>query len=148
MNRIVKSLRVLSILAGFGFVGLLVYAAFLECPPMDVYADETKCNMKIIAVAIREYREAQPKNQYPDLTADTWVTQLKKTPESKVLIEKLPESVWSIDRKTEFRDAWGNPIVFSSDTALPGGQTITSAGPDGDITTTGDNIIKPFGRKR
>jgi hypothetical protein len=147
MNRIVKSLRMLCILAGFGFVGLLVYVPFFQSPPRGVYVDETKCNMKIIAVAIREYREAQPKNQYPDLTADTWVTQLAKAPESKVLIEKLPESVWSIDRKTEFRDAWGNPIVFSPDTALPGGQTITSAGPDGDITTTGDNIVLPD-RKR
>ena len=132
----------LVILAGCGFVALLIYVGFSKNPPIGVYADETKSYMKIIAVAITWYPKVPAAEGYAPLTPDNWVTQLASVPKSRKIIEYLPTNVWGEDRNTEFLDAWGNPIVFSPNSAQTGGPILTSAGPDGDITTKDDNILR------
>ena len=106
-----------------------------------VYTDETKANMTIIMVAVRKYQEVQQDKEYDGLTASNWVDQLKKAPESKALIKNLPESVWSVDKKSQFRDAWGNKMEFKPTGGLGGAPGLVSSGPDGDSSTKDDNVL-------
>jgi|GEM_PF-1960102 len=101
----------------------------------DVYVDETKSNMKIIMAAIVKYRDAT--GSYP---GTNWVSELAGNPESRKLIGKLGEKVWSTESTGEFRDAWGNAIRYSSSGGLAGTPGLTSAGPDGDHDTDEDNV--------
>ena len=110
---------------------------------VKVYTEETKTSMKIIMTAVREYykaKAARPEDNYPDLSNSNWVNELAKAKESRVLIGKLAETVWSADNKTEFRDAWGNKIKYEPEGGRAGAPGLISGGPDGDTTTKDDNV--------
>ncbi|MBL7221007.1 MAG: type II secretion system protein GspG [Phycisphaerae bacterium] len=102
-----------------------------------IYIDETKNSMKIIMSAIVEYRKVKP--AYPTDQASL-VSELTSVAECRALIGKLEEKVWSTTSTNEFRDSWGNPIVYSPSGGLAGAPGLTSAGPDGDISTEEDNV--------
>ncbi|MBT3199013.1 MAG: hypothetical protein HN350_03765 [Phycisphaerales bacterium] len=97
-------------------------------------------NMHVIAAAIEEYRVVEAANGYPALTADNWIPKLAAASESRKIINSLPNNVWSPERKTEFCDAWGNPLVLLPNGGPNGTAQLISAGPDGDITTPDDNV--------
>lgn len=103
----------------------------------NVYIDETKGNMKVIMAAITQYREV--KGKYPPSQA-TLVSELITVPKARTLIGNLGENVWHPENKDEFRDSWGNAIVYSRTGGLAGTPGLTSAGPDGDIDTEEDNV--------
>jgi prepilin-type N-terminal cleavage/methylation domain-containing protein len=135
---LVELLAVMAILAIL--MTLAVGAAKLIYDRVKV--NETKSTMKILMVAVKEYQKARAKDNAGDpmLTDGNWVTQLASKPESKAMIEKLPEKVWSADKKTEFHDAWNLKIEYSSTGGLAGAPGLTSGGPDGDIDTDEDNV--------
>ena len=129
-------------LVGCAFIVLLVYVA-VRPGSISVTVEETKSHMKLIAVAIEEYRYVQVEKRYDPLTEANWVTQLACAPESRVIIGALPKNVWSAENTTEFRDSWGQAIVFAPKDDPQGQPVLTSAGPDGDITTEEDNVRYP-----
>ncbi|MDP6546031.1 MAG: type II secretion system protein [Phycisphaerae bacterium] len=129
---LVELLAVMLILAILtGLVGGAVWRLF-----PDVNETKTKNTMAVVTSAITEYHNAT--GDYPS-QAD-WVGQLADTEESRKQIEKLAENVWSATNNNEFRDAWGNAIAYSPTGGPAGAPGLTSAGPDGDISTEEDNV--------
>jgi prepilin-type N-terminal cleavage/methylation domain-containing protein len=109
-----------------------------------VNINETKSTMKILMVAVREYQKAKAKddaaggNNYADLNDGNWVGELASKPESRKLIEKLPQKVWSDDKENEFHDAWGAKIEFDPSGGLAGAPGLKSGGRDEEIGTDDD----------
>ncbi|MDP6546032.1 MAG: type II secretion system protein [Phycisphaerae bacterium] len=129
---LVELLAVMLILAIL--MGLVIGASRLLFA--DVYAKETKNTMAVVMSAITEYHKVT--GNYPSQA--NWVSELKNTEKSRKQIEKLGENVWSATNNNEFRDAWGNKIEYSPNGGLAGAPGLTSAGPDGDISTEEDNV--------
>ena len=105
-------------------------------PTDGVLAKTTKANMQIIMTAILEYRQAR--EDYPPRAG--WVSELADTAESGKVIAQLGDNTWNATDNKEFLDAWGNAIAYTPDGGLGGSPSLTSAGPDGDIDTEGDNV--------
>ncbi|MBT3202080.1 MAG: type II secretion system protein [Phycisphaerales bacterium] len=101
---------------------------------------ETQTHMTVMMTAIKEYQQVQQANGYPQLTSGNWVSRLAAETESREIINSLPNNVWSPDRPTEFRDSWNNKIAYSPTGGLGGTPGLTSGGPDGDTSTTDDNV--------
>jgi prepilin-type N-terminal cleavage/methylation domain-containing protein len=95
-----------------------------------VYTEQTKSNMKIIMSAISEYQQSVG-------TVPASLSDLKSNPAAREQIEKLGEDVWD---GTDFFDAWGKEIIYSATGGLAGAPGLTSGGPDGDTSTSEDNV--------
>ena len=104
----------------------------------EVDSTDTKNTMKIIMEAINEYQKDT--GAYPPQGSSAWVNALKGNAKSRAMIEKLPENVWSAEHRTELRDGWGKAIEYSQTGGLAGAPGLTSAGPDGDMSTKDDNV--------
>ncbi len=122
---------------------LILVALQLMDPNYHAPVSETKITMQIIYAAIEEYRKDQALDDYEALTPDNWVSQLSGSQRVRSIIAPLSENIWSHEHKNELRDGWDHPIVFSPDAGSDARGVLTSAGPDGDMTTEDDNVRYP-----
>ena len=86
--------------------------------------------------AIEEYRKDM--GNYP--SKSELVDELKANAKSRKWIGRLSEDAWGLENRDEFRDGWGTAIKYSPNGGPAGGPSLTSAGPDGDMTTEEDNV--------
>jgi len=130
------SKRLIAALVGCVLAMLLAYAYLSSGCGYDHALLDTKTSLILIMSAIEEYRKDT--GSYPSESA--WVGELKSNAKSRRLIGKLSESAWSAENIGEFRDMWGTAIKYSPGGGLAETPELTSAGPDGDMTTEEDNV--------
>ena len=97
---------------------------------------DTEASLMLIMSAIEEYRKDT--GNYP--SESDWISELKANAKSQKRIWILSENAWSVENPNEFRDGWGTSIEYSPNGRMGGGPVLTSAGPDGDMTTVEDNM--------
>jgi len=132
------SKRLIAALVGCVLAVLAGYYLRTRVPPPDL-TGETRASMYIIMSAIEEYRKDT--GNYPSESG--WISELKANAESRKRMGILSESAWSAKNPDEFRDMWGTAIKYFPRGGLAETPELTSAGPDGDMTTEEDNVGCP-----
>ena len=120
---------------------------------------ETRTTQTIVMTAVGSYQEIV--GEYPDLpnnddddliSAAELLTVLKGEEADSELTDAQKEQVMQTSREillkldgkamdgVTIRDGYGNPMGYDVDGGLAGRPVLISAGPDGDIETTEDNI--------
>ncbi len=95
-----------------------------------------ECTIGVLIAAIEQYHDWD--EVFPDQAVNLY-EQLYSLPKSRAICQQLESSLLG-NTNLEFLDPWGKPFDYLYDPSDMTFPVVESGGPDGDLTTTADNI--------